>query len=255
MFVVTFADYTPVARFDTRPWTLIRVDEAALRDGPWTTIDTIVIDPVDADPAQPAARSFTTELATLERGWYRVAFVDATGDMAVTEPVAAGIAQRVVPTVGELRQRSMLNLAGQDDTALTSRITQAVAYLEALTYRVPFDTAVPESLIALGAQAVQMRVEQLVSGGGAQTTRLDAAGITSYSVPGWSETRSGSGERSRTAVLNPWAELADLIWLLMTEEAREDQAIRLRGEEPAAFGVADIDLPAIDGLSDYWYRH
>lgn len=79
--VITFADFTPPERFDAIPWTSVQIEEGALSTGPFTLIDTQPISPVDADPAHPSPRSFTTELATdTEALWYRLIFLDATGD-------------------------------------------------------------------------------------------------------------------------------------------------------------------------------
>jgi len=75
-YVVTFTDYRPAPRMDGLPWTNILIFEAPSPDGPWTQIDTIPINPVDIDPADPAARSFSTENATIEQGWYQVVFTD-----------------------------------------------------------------------------------------------------------------------------------------------------------------------------------
>lgn len=87
MTVVTFLDYVPLEREDSLPWTQARIDEGTSSDGPWTTIDTITLDPVEPDPANPLPRSFTTALATLASGWYRVVFLDAAGDEEFTDPV------------------------------------------------------------------------------------------------------------------------------------------------------------------------
>lgn len=81
--VITFENFTPVARYDGIPWTEVQIEESTGSDpdGTWTVIDTQTLSPVDADPALPAARSFTTELATEGAGlWYRLIFLDATGD-------------------------------------------------------------------------------------------------------------------------------------------------------------------------------
>lgn len=78
--VVTFADYSPTPRFDGNPWVTVRIQEATLVAGPWTTIETITLAPLDTDPENPISRSFTTENATDFELWYRLVFVDATGD-------------------------------------------------------------------------------------------------------------------------------------------------------------------------------
>lgn len=86
--VVTFVGYRPPARYDNLPWTNVRIEEAATEDGSYTVLETKPLAPVDADPAHPAARSFTTELGTAIDYWYRLTFVDGTGDTSQpTTPV------------------------------------------------------------------------------------------------------------------------------------------------------------------------
>ena len=86
--VVTFVGYRPPPRYDALPWTHARIDEAPTESGAWTVLETIALSPLDTDPAHPVARSFTTELGTALDYWYRVAFVDATGDTSQpTDPV------------------------------------------------------------------------------------------------------------------------------------------------------------------------
>ena len=87
MTVITFEEYRPVPRYDGLPWTSLRIEESLLEAGPWTEIDTQPLSPADSDPANPQERNFTTEEATLDEGWYRVTFLDATGDESITGPV------------------------------------------------------------------------------------------------------------------------------------------------------------------------
>jgi hypothetical protein len=90
--VITFENYQPTPRYDGNPWTEVRIQEAATADAAnadWTLIETITLDPVDADPENPASRDFTTENASDTDGlWYRLIFVDASGDdLLPTVPV------------------------------------------------------------------------------------------------------------------------------------------------------------------------
>ena len=78
--VITFVDFRPPPRYDNLPFTGLAVEESVDKLDPWTEIDTIPLSPVDADPANPMLRSFTTELGTALGYWYRVKFRDATGD-------------------------------------------------------------------------------------------------------------------------------------------------------------------------------
>jgi len=86
--VVTFVDYRPPARYDLLPWTQARIEEASTETGTYTALETKTLSPVDSDPSSPAARSFTTELGTALGYWYRIVFLDATGDTSQpTTPV------------------------------------------------------------------------------------------------------------------------------------------------------------------------
>jgi hypothetical protein len=105
--VITFENYRPTPRYDSIPWTEVRVYEAATAtadDVDWTLIDTITLSPVDADPSDPAARDITTELASdTEELWYRLVFVDATGDTLVpTVAVRNVVGPAAYATVDEL---------------------------------------------------------------------------------------------------------------------------------------------------------
>jgi hypothetical protein len=87
MIVVTFEDYVPPPRYDGIKWTQARIQEAPASTGAWTQLEVKTI-PDYPDPTTPPTLNFTTELATLEEGWYRIVFVDATSDTAQpTNPV------------------------------------------------------------------------------------------------------------------------------------------------------------------------
>lgn len=85
--VVSLEEFTPLARYDGQPFTQARIEEAATAAGPFTLLETFALAPLDADPSRPAARSFTTNLGTLESGWYQVTFVDPNGDKVTVGPV------------------------------------------------------------------------------------------------------------------------------------------------------------------------
>ena len=76
--VVTLEDYRPSPRYDGEPWTDARIEEAPASTGPWVTLETQALTPVDADPSDPVYRNFTTELASdTPELWYRIVWVDA----------------------------------------------------------------------------------------------------------------------------------------------------------------------------------
>lgn len=124
--IVSFDDYTPLARYDTKPWTQIRVEEAAAITGPWTILDTITIDPVDADPSDPASRSFSVE-GTAADQWYRVTFIDNDGNESLpTTPLQnTGIVQIPYATTSELA--AILHVRENDNLAALTRVLTAAA--------------------------------------------------------------------------------------------------------------------------------
>ena len=76
--VVSLEDFRPAPRYDSLPWTEARIEEGTAATGPWTILETQALTPLDADPANPAYRNFTTALGTAAEQWYRVVFTDAT---------------------------------------------------------------------------------------------------------------------------------------------------------------------------------
>lgn len=122
--VVSFEDFVPAARFDAVPWTNAQIYETDDPEtGTWTLIDTIALTP-DADPSQPAARSFTTENGTGPNLWYRIVFTDASAD--VTEPTAPiqniPTAVSAYATVDELARILKIRQPSAAQTAAMKRV-------------------------------------------------------------------------------------------------------------------------------------
>ncbi len=86
--VVSLEDYRPSPRFDSLPWTDAEIQEGTASVGPWTTLETQTLTPVDSDPENPIYRDFTTVLGTAEEQWYRIIFLDALANTGLpTFPV------------------------------------------------------------------------------------------------------------------------------------------------------------------------
>lgn len=100
-YVITFRDFTPTPRTDNLPWTRVHIDEAPEKEGPWTQLEDLAL-VVDPDPRHPAARDFTTEKATLSAGWYRLTFVDATGDTQPADPLYHAARGPFLPSVADV---------------------------------------------------------------------------------------------------------------------------------------------------------
>ena len=105
MSVVSFTNFYPPRRYDELPWVAVRIEESAAATGPWTALTDIALIPLDTEPSAPIPRSFTTEDANLESGWYRVTFIDATGDLSQpSDPVqnAESVSDDIRPSIQDL---------------------------------------------------------------------------------------------------------------------------------------------------------
>jgi len=147
--VVSFVDYLPSPRYDSLPWTEARIEEGATVSGPWSLVETIAISPLDADPAAPAYRNFTTQLASDGELWYRIVFADADGDVGQpTYPVQNTLnARPVYASVSELagilrvnasqRHASLLRVLESAAAEIDSEIGTADIFGATLPYAAP----------------------------------------------------------------------------------------------------------------------
>lgn len=103
-YVVSFYGYRPAARYDGNPWTSVVIQEAAASTGPWTNIDSKVLSPVDTDPAAPLERDFTTTLATLANGWYRIKWIDGATNEELTTPIYHGTSAATLATLSDVQR-------------------------------------------------------------------------------------------------------------------------------------------------------
>lgn len=126
-FVVSLEDFRPSPRYDAVPWTQARIEEGTASVGPWTTLETIALSPVDSDPSNPAYRNFTTQLGTAADLWYRVVFLDATGDLGLpTYPVQnSSVTRPIYATVSELA--GLLRVDAVQRHASLRRVLEAAA--------------------------------------------------------------------------------------------------------------------------------
>ena len=129
--VVSFVDYRPPARFDSFPWTdalIYETDDPV--DGTWTLIDTVALSPTDADPEDPAYRSFTTENGTDDELWYRVVFADGNGDTAAPTVAVHNVAAETTQpyaTTDELFRILKIRTPTDDQTVAAERVLLAAA--------------------------------------------------------------------------------------------------------------------------------
>jgi len=142
--VVTFIDYTPPPRFDGTTWTEVKIQESASESGPWTVIDTQPLYPVDDDPKHPQERSFTTDAATLDAGWYIVSFYDEIGNFVDSTPTQNLKSQNYYPTVRDVASMIMSRTKDQYGNLLgtfTEDTTPTAEQVEQVTERVITEVA------------------------------------------------------------------------------------------------------------------
>jgi hypothetical protein len=101
-YIVSLEGFIPPPRFDEppEPWVQAIIEESASSSGPWDEIDRVTMAP-DENPDNPQTRNFTTQNGTLSGGYYRVTFVDVSGDQSQpSDPVWAGTsAPSTLPTL------------------------------------------------------------------------------------------------------------------------------------------------------------
>lgn len=126
--VVSLEDFRPSPRYDSLPWTEARIEEGTASVGPWVVLETQALSPVDADPANPAYRSFTTQLGTDEELWYRIVFLDASGDTGLPTFPVQNIAddRPVYASVSELA--SLLRVSASDRHDSLMRVLKSAAH-------------------------------------------------------------------------------------------------------------------------------
>lgn len=115
-YVRTLEGFAPPPRYDDSadPFTKALLQESASRDGDYTTIETFELEPVDADPGSPTIRNFTSDKATLDPGWYRLIWEDASGDTFPGTPVFSRSLPTWAPSVAEVAAliRARTKMAG-----------------------------------------------------------------------------------------------------------------------------------------------
>lgn len=126
-YVVTLTDYRPSPRYDSLPWTQVRIEEGTASTGTFVALETQNLSPVDSDPSNPAWRNFTTQLGTAPDLWYRVVFLDATGDLGLpTFPVQnSSVSRAIYATTTELAR--LLRVTENDRHPSLRRVLEAAA--------------------------------------------------------------------------------------------------------------------------------
>jgi hypothetical protein len=134
-YVVSLEQFKPGQRYgDVGPWTRVRIEEAEAYDGPYTPIDELNLDPLDADPAQPQTRNFTTAEATIPAGWFKVVFLDAQDAEQPSRPVYFPSISDGTPTLEELKRQVNVDRADKEPL-LEAKLQAAIEFARNQTGR------------------------------------------------------------------------------------------------------------------------
>lgn len=180
-YVQSFSAVTPPPRYDDVPWTELEVWEAEEEDGTYALIDTVAIDE-DATPDTPNTVSITTTEATLAVGWYRIRFLDGSGNVSnYTAPVLApaGGGDGVYFTVAELRERfPELTVEKYSDAKLAAWIAaaeEAFEHVADVAFIPRTATEVVSTDVTSRLSLPNNRVRSLTSATGVSTGTIDVA--------------------------------------------------------------------------------
>ena len=129
-FVVTLADFRPAPRYDSTPWTAVRIEEGTISTpAVWLNLGTIAFGTAtyDADPSNPAYRSFTIENGSAADYWYRLTFLDASGDEGLPSSAVqnASDGRPIYSTVAELA--ALLRVSASSRHASLRRVLESAA--------------------------------------------------------------------------------------------------------------------------------
>jgi len=174
MYVITFEDYTPPPKYDGIAWSEIHIQESASESGPWTEIDVQSLSPVDADPTEPMARSFTTDQATLPNGWYQIIFRDPAASTALPTTPVQNVPDETMPylptlaDIGAIMRARTKTVNGDeigtfnDETRPTGEEVNRIIMQAASDVTSGVDTDIPESAYRWARQAITYRAAKLI---------------------------------------------------------------------------------------------
>lgn len=269
-YVVSLSGFVPPARFDTVPWTSVKISEGAVQSGPFNLIDTQAITP-DVDPSQPQVRSFTTALAQLPSGWYQVVFYDNGGAQSeASDPVRAdGAGDTLPPTPDDIRTvspllREKFPLPPTDvyqTLDLRNIVLEATALVQSITWRIIDPTlgcaapedytceVVPDELVPVAVQAIARMAERIRVTTDPAFAQQVATGrrLRGFNAGQYSESYFAPGEFARRGASQgrPAMDTDDALdaalWALATEDARDYHVWRATGVAPPTGVVSTFD--------------
>jgi hypothetical protein len=123
--VIQLQGYEPPPRTDGLTWTDAVIESSTASSGPWTEVNTVVLNPTDADPANPIVRNFgINDTNGTPETWYRVYFKDQAGRQSLpSTPITAAFRVTYLPAlheVGSMNRSRTRTPGGQELGTFTS---------------------------------------------------------------------------------------------------------------------------------------
>lgn len=158
-------------------------------------------------------------------------------------------------------------VSGQTDP-VDPLAAEAAVYVFQITAR-PLDATMPAQLEPLALRATALRAAQLaVQGDDDYVGTVNDDAVQSFSIGPYSETRRDTstlrgGRSPAQERLNPWPQLEQILWLLLTllpgetnaqvDERRDYWRYMLQGQIPPAFALTEVDWTnGLSGRDLYW---
>ena len=140
---------------------------------------------------------------------------------------------------------------------LDDEVGDAVEYVQNVTWRL-LDSTMPPAYARSAARAVVLRTQQQVTQ--ADPDQVESAAdelVSSQSAGGASETKRAFGDfkaANEALLVNKWPALNDLLWAVMTPEARAYWTAFLKGEMPALpIGFLNGGFNVVEVAWDGWH--
>lgn len=158
----------------------------------------------------------------------------------------------VAPVADDIRQWSKVDfdaLTYADDADLQRILDQSISYIWFVTGRKPDDTC-PVELEALMNQALQMRTEQVANQAQQDYVETGSDSLTqSFTAGSYSEMRHDPTRRGETALVNPWLDLSEILWMLMTDDKYDYWRSRLSNINAPAWEITQVDWSHQAGIA------
>lgn len=174
----------------------------------------------------------------------------------------ADLAEQVSEAVSYIQQVTGRYFDDQTPPRFDGTTTPPLSYYGIVTASTPAPLSADPNLYSNARRAVFLRSVQIVlhdQAGYQQSVAEDY--IQSFSAGPYSESRHDPTRRGESRMINPWQELNDLLWLLLTEDRYSFWVSLLQNVHTPGFEVTEVDwgligkdvfLGSLAGRAPWW---